>query len=186
MPAPYTLQAPYAHADQWLSFTPCPTLPSWTEAMRHAMHAHRAGWVDEAAAQYAFALAWARMGLLVLEDADQPCTINQADEVLHAWVSTLVCQSALLAETDQLERSAQNLADAHKRVLTWLKRFPMRDTRHASAVWHSRQSHAALLSHWAEHGPRPCLEDALHAGCLSLSAPVACRGLQGHVTTHLH
>jgi len=39
-----------------------------------------------------------------------------------------------------------------------------------AAVWHSRDTHDALVNHWQAHGPDPVIERALRAGCLVMNA----------------
>ena len=59
-------------------------------------------------------------------------------------------------------------------LLALIRQHPLTDGWHRAAVWHGRDTHAALLAHRAEHGDHPDIDRALRAGCLTLTT-AACQ-----------
>ncbi|MCB4362637.1 hypothetical protein KIH07_02750 [Hydrogenophaga taeniospiralis] len=145
-------------------FIPLSAWPSWTDAMHQASRAHRMGQVLQALAFYRLALGMAREGLAAGGALD-------ADACVSALVRSSRCLSALQADEGSSALAAWVLADAHLALLGLIHREPGGSAWRKAAVWHSHETHAALLEHWQEHGADPAIEHALRAGCLVMSAP---------------
>lgn len=147
-------------------FIPLSAWPGWTETMRQASRAHRMGQVLQALAFYRLALGMAREGLAAGREPD-------ADACLSALVCSSRCLSALQADEGSSTLAAEVLADAHLALLGLIHREPAGSAWRKAAVWHSHETHTALLEHWQAHGADPAIERALRAGCLVLCTPSA-------------
>lgn len=158
-------------------FVPVGVLPDWTQTMRRATQAHHNGQWVMAQTQYQMALGMAR-GLVVQggEGALRAGQISdsEADACVCACVSSHLCLASLLAEEGCTEQAAATLAQAHLTLLALIRQHPLTDGWHRAAVWHGRDTHAALLAHRAEHGDHPDIDRALRAGCLTLTT-AACQ-----------
>lgn len=157
-------------------FTPVSGLPDWMQTMRRATRAHHCGQMVAAMAQYQLALALVR-GLMpsTLDVFSAPLSLGdaQVDACVCAFVSNHRCLAELLAEEDDTDGAARTLAQAHVALLTLVRTQPQTSAWHRAAVWHSRDTHAALLSHGAEHGVHADIVQALRAGCMVVRASVA-------------
>lgn len=144
-----------------LTFTPVPGIPYWTQAMQRATLAERAGQLAQALIHYQLALSTVQKWLLV---AGCPTP----DECLSAFVSSHLCIAGLQVEAGHSDSAANSLADVHQELLTIITQHDRSSAWHQAAVWHSRDTHGALLAHLASHGHHPVIERALRAGCLAL------------------
>lgn len=169
---------PFIHNPQTDPFTPVSGLPDWTRTMRRATRAHHTGQMVLAAAQYQTALSMARGFLCQGPEAPQPSrqlTEEEADARVCAFVSSHRCLADLQADEGCSDLAASTLAQAHMALLLLVQAQPHTGALHRAAVWHCRDTHAALLAHWGEHGAHPDIDRALRAGCLTLNPPVLYR-----------
>jgi len=152
------------------SFVPVGDLPDWTQTMRRATHAHHTGQLVVALAHYQSALAMARSLLASSHDGESEgeSTVSdtQADARLSALVSSHRCLADLQSDQGCPELAAGTLAQVHTVLLGLLRQYPQAHAWHRAAVWHCRDTHAALLAHWAEYGAHPDIDRAMRAGCL--------------------
>jgi|GEM_PF-1671340 len=165
------MSIPFTHNPPSDPFTPVGGLPDWTQAMRRATHAHHTGQWVLAASQYQTALGMAR-GLICQDPgAPQPhvLTDEEADARVCAFVSSHRCLADLQADEGRPDQAAATLAQAHVALLQLVRSHPHAGAWHRAAVWHCRDTHAALLAHWGEHGAHPDIDRALRAGCLTLN-----------------
>lgn len=155
-------------AGQGGHFVPMPALPAWNTAMHHAARAHRCGQMAQALVLYREALEVARQALNSTSDA-------QTESQLSAFVSSALCLAALGVDGGSTALAAAVLADAHASLLAIVVREPQASAWRKAAIWHSHDTHEALLQHLQEHGADPQVERALRAGCVSLSADSVAR-----------
>lgn len=144
-------------------FIPLPALPDWTRAMQQASRAQCLGQATRATAWYREALG------LALQQLDTART-EHADACLGALVSSTRCLSGLLVEQGQPSLAATTLADTHTALVRLMLGRQRASAWGKAAVWHSHDTHAALVGHWEAHGPDPVIEGALRAGCLVMNA----------------
>lgn len=135
--------------------------------MQRAACAHRGGHMALALACYREALAVARQGLNAAP--------GHLSESLSAWVSSAQCLAGLRVDEGSTSLAAQALADAHVALVEMVVREPLSSARRQAAIWHSHETHAALLRHLDEHGADPQVERALRAGCVGFSAGMSTR-----------
>lgn len=159
------MNTPTFDATPSLSFTPVPGIPYWTQAMHRATQAERNGQVAQALTHYQLALNHAQHWLL---GAGSPT----ADECLSALVSSHLCIAGLQEAEGNIHGAAQSLADAHQALLVIIHRQARSSAWHQAAVWHSRDTHGALLAFMTAHGRHPVIDDAFRAGCLTLCVPL--------------
>jgi hypothetical protein len=150
-------------AGQGGHFVPVQALPAWSEAMRHAVRAQRCGQMLQALVLYREALEVARQALDSTSEA-------QAESRLSAFVSSALCLAALRVDDGSTTLATAVLADAHTSLLAIVVREPQASAWRKAAIWHSHDTHEALLQHLQEHGTDPQVERALRAGCVSLNA----------------
>lgn len=153
------------------SFVPVGGLPDWTQTMRLATQAHHTGHLVLALAHYQSALVMARslLGHGQAAEGSPGLSDSDADARLCALVSSHRCLADLQAEEGCTEMAVRTLAQAHTVLLGLLRQYPQSHAWHRAAIWHCRDTHAALLAHWDEHGAHPDIERALRAGCLLCS-----------------
>ncbi len=144
-------------------FVPLAALPGWTRAMHQATRAQCLGQVSRATGWYREALG------LAFDRVDTGCADNE-DACLCALVSSTLCLSGLQADQGQLSLAAATLADAHTALVRLMLGPPRASAWRKAAVRYSHDTHAALVQHWAAHGPDPVIEGALRAGCLVMNA----------------
>ena len=144
-------------------FIPLPALPGWTWAMHQASRARCLGQVTRATAWYREALGLAFQQL-------KTGRAEHADACLGALVSSTRCLSDLQVDQGQPSLAAATLADTHTALVRLMLAQPRASAWRQAAVWHSHDTHAALVSHWETHGPDPVIEGALRAGCLVVNA----------------
>lgn len=144
-------------------FVPIAALPGWTRAMHRASRAQCLG-------QVARATAWYREALGLAFDQLDAGGTGHADACLGALVSSARCLSDLQVDQGQPSLAAATLADIHTALVRLMLAQPRASAWRQAAVWHSHDTHAALVRHWAAHGPDPVIEGALRAGCLVLNA----------------
>ena len=149
-----------------LSFTPVAGMPHWTQAMQRATQAERTGQMAQALTHYQLALGHAQHWLL---GAGSP----SADECLSALVSSHLCIAGLLEAQGSTDEAAKGLAKVHQALLRIIYQQTRASAWHRAAIWHSRDTHAALLAFVQTHGRHPVIDDAFRAGCLSLCVPSA-------------
>ncbi len=134
--------------------------------MRRATHAERTGQVAQAMTHYQLALRNAQKWLL---GTGSPT----ADECLSAFVTSHLCIAELHENEGNIDEVASRLAEVHQVLLTIIHQQTRSSAWHQAAVWHSRDTHGALLAHLTTHGSHPAIERALRCGCLTLCAPSA-------------
>lgn len=144
-------------------FVPLAAMPGWTQAMQRASRAHRLGQVSQAMGFYCEALGLVR-------DQLETGRTDSEDACLAALVSSSLCLSGLQLEQGCRSQAAATLADAHTTLVRLMLGQPRASAWGKAAVWYSHDTHAALVGHWATHGPDPMIEAALRAGCLVMSA----------------
>ena len=83
--------------------------------------------------------------------------------------SSALCLAALRVDDGSTTLAAAVLADAHTSLLAIVVREPQASAWRKAAIWHSHDTHAALLHHLQEHGVDPQVERALRAGCVNLN-----------------
>lgn len=147
-----------------LCFTPVPSLPNWTQAMRRATRAERAGQVAQALTHYQLALSTAQKWLL---GTGSPTP----DDCLSAFVSSHFCIAKLQDSEGHIDSAANGLAEAHQVLLTLIQQQARSSAWHQAAVWYSRDTHGALVAHLVAHGRHPAIDRAFHTGCLTLCTP---------------
>lgn len=154
------------------AFIPVGVLPDWTQAMHRATAAHHTGQVVLALSHYQAALSMAQglvEGRAAVGRLAPALSEAEVEARICAFVSSHRCLACLQAEAGSPEAAAGTLAQAHMALLSLVQRCPHTDAWHRAAVWHCRETHAALLAHWAQHGGHADIERALRAGCLPLS-----------------
>lgn len=144
-------------------FVPLAAMPGWTQAMQQASRAHRLGQVLQAMGFYHEALGLAR-------DQLEAGRTDSEDACLAALVSSSLCLSGLQLELGCRSQAAAAIADAHTTLVRLILGQPGASAWRKAAVWHSRDTHDALVNHWQAHGPDPVIERALRAGCLVMNA----------------
>ena len=117
---------------------------------------------------YLEALALSRTLLDVGTGAD-----GRADDCVAAFVVTHLNLSELHAEADETAAAAAYLCVAHRTLMALLRDPGADPVLQRAACRHSRETHAALLAHIAEHGSQPDIVDALRAGCLPFPMPAS-------------
>jgi len=146
------------------------SLAHWERTMRRAIGAARLGQTVLALAVFQQALALARE----LLGAPPP---GRADDCVAALVVSHHNLADLQAEAGSNELAAAQLGRAHEALMA-IVRDPAQDgAMQRAALRHSRETHAGLLRHLAEHGDHPLITRALRAGCLAI-------GLGGGATLH--
>lgn len=144
-------------------FNPVPSMPSWTQAMCRATDAERAGQVAQALSHYQLALSCAQEWLL---GSGRPT----AHECLCALVNSHLCMAGLQQTEGHIDDAANGLAQVHQALLSIIGGQARSSVWYQAAIWHSRDTHAALLAHLATYGRHPAIERAMRCGCLALRA----------------
>lgn len=144
-------------------FIPLAALPGWTRAMHQASRAHRLGQVLQAMGFYYEALGLAREQL-------ETGRTDSEDACLAALVSSSLCLSELQVELGCRAQAAVAIAEAHTTLVRMILGQPGASAWRKAAVWHSHDTHEALVNHWQAYGPDPVIERALRAGCLVMNA----------------
>jgi hypothetical protein len=157
------MSQPSIETGQGGHFIPLAAMPGWTQAMHRASRAHRLGQVLQAMGFYHAALGQAH------EQVEAGHTDN-ADACLAALVSSSLCLSELQVEQGCRSQAAAVIADAHTTLVRLILGQPCASAWRKAAVWHSRDTHEALVNHWQAHGPDPVIVRALRAGCLVINA----------------
>lgn len=164
---------PSVTAVQSEPFIPVSGLPDWMQTMRRATRAHHCGQVVAAMAQYQQALALV-CGLMPRTSDASSAFLSpvdaQVDACVCAFVSNHRCLAELQADEGDTDGAARTLAQAHRALLALVQTQPPASAWHRVAVWYSRDTHAALLSHGAEHGAQTDIAQALRAGCMAVRA----------------
>lgn len=144
-------------------FIPLAAMPGWTRAMHQASRAHRLGQVLQAMGFYHEALSLAR-------DQLEAGRTDGADACLAALVRSSLCLAGLQVELGCCAQASAVIADAHTTLVRLMLGQPAASAWRKAAVWHSHDTHEALVNHWQAHGPDPVVERALRAGCLVMNA----------------
>lgn len=138
-----------------------PGLSEWKSLARQGMQARRSGNIPGAQGFYLQALHLAQA--LLQASYGSSCS---TDDRMAAFVVSHLNLADLHAELDEITTAANWLCKAHQTLMDCLC-DPQADAElQQAACRHSRETHAALLAHLAEHGSHPCIVQALHAGCL--------------------
>jgi len=143
-------------------FVPLPSLPGWTQAMHLALRAHRQGQIMQAMGFYYEALGLAR------DQLEQGHTVSE-DACLAALVCSSLSLSGLQIELGCRSQAAEAISEAHTTLVRVIRSQPCANAWRKAAVWHSHETHEALVNHWQAYGPDPVIERALRAGCLVMN-----------------
>ena len=140
-----------------------PSLLQWQREMRRGQGAALQGQVVLALASYQQAAAMARS--LV---ADPPEGL--ADDCVAALVVAHLNLADLLAEAGGVEMAAVQRCSVHEALLALLQTGVVgNEELQRAALRHSRETHASLMLHLAEHGSDPAILRALRSGCMALA-----------------
>ncbi|MGC4008437.1 MAG: hypothetical protein QM805_05250 [Pseudomonas sp.] len=135
-------------------------LQDWQALMRSGLDASRSHAPAQARAHYLHALAIARQLL-----AGPPGDVADDDRVA-AFVVTHLNLAESLADSGQPAAAVAYLCGAHRTLMQLLRDTASPAPLQMAACRHSRETHAALIGHWAEHGAHPEIMDALRDGCM--------------------
>lgn len=139
-----------------------PGLPEWEGLMRGVCDAMRRGQASLAETTCLQALAIAQ-SLLTAGDA------ARADDRMAAFVVTHLQLADLCRNADREHDAVTHLCTAHCTLMALLRSGSTEPALQQAAFRHSRETHAALLAHLAEHGSDPAIVAALRAGCMPFS-----------------
>lgn len=138
-----------------------PGLRKWEHLMHQAVDATRCGSEVRAECLYREALSIAQRALESTTDA-----LASADDRVAAYVVTHLNLAELLVDADQCNDAIAGLCVAHRRLMALLRDPSAGPSMQLAACRHSRETHAALLSHLTGPESHPSIVAALHAGCL--------------------
>lgn len=139
-----------------------PGLPEWEQLMRSACDARRGG-------QAALAEAACRQALAIAQALLAGGEASRADDRVAAFVVTHLQLADLHLDADRVRDAAAHLCTVHCTLMALLRSPATEPLLQQAAFRHSRETHAALLAHLAEHGSDPAIVAALRAGCMPLS-----------------
>jgi len=139
-----------------------PGLPEWESLMRGACDARRRG-------QAALAEAGCRQALTVAQGLLSHGEAACADDRVAAFVVTHLQLADLQRDAERIHDAAAHLCAAHCTLMALLRSPATEPLLQQAAFRHSRETHAALLAHLAEHGSDPAIVAALRAGCMPFS-----------------
>lgn len=140
-----------------------PSLLHWEREMRRGQGAAVRGHVVLALASYQQAAAMARS--LV---ADPPA--GRADDCVAALVVAHLNLADVLAEAGGVEMAAVQRCCVHEALMALLQSGVVANEElQRAALRHSRETHASLMLHLAEHGSDPAILRALRSGCMALA-----------------
>ena len=156
----------YSSAQPFTSTATLPGLQEWEHLMRQAVDATRFGNAATAERLYREALFIAEA---VLDDAACECPTHAgacADDRVAAFVVTHLNLSELLVDADCAAEAIAGLCTAHRRLMALLRHPNTSPAMQLAACRHSRETHAALLSHLTGPDNHPAIVAALQAGCM--------------------
>lgn len=137
-------------------------LPEWEGLMRGVGDAMRRGQAVLAETTCLQALAIAQALLMAGDTA-------RADDRMAAFVVTHLQLADLCRNADREHQAVAHLCTAHCTLMALLRSVTADPALQQAAFRHSRETHAALLAHLAEHGSDPAIVAALRAGCMPFS-----------------
>jgi uncharacterized protein (DUF58 family) len=137
-------------------------LSQWQTTTRRAMSVQ--GTLPHGAAQAAYehALAIARR----LIDALPP---SRAEDCVAALVVSHHNLADLYLDEGDIDAAARHLAEAHEALMALLLDAERDASLRQAALRHSRETHLALISHVARHGPHVLVTRALRTACMALN-----------------
>jgi hypothetical protein len=136
-----------------------PGLVEWQSLMRRGCDAARCG--NTALAGHLY-----QQSLVIAQSLMAHGRGFSADDRLAAFVVTHLNLADLHNDLEEPHAAVAHLCGAHETLMA-LVRDPHGDHDMQQAAFrHSRETHAALLSHLSEHGSHPAVLDALRAGCM--------------------
>lgn len=145
------------------SASPRALLHDWEALMRRAVHAARCHRPLEARRLYQRARA---LACRLLAWPTTPSHELRDDDRVAAFVVTHLNLAESLAEAGLTAQAAACLCDAHRRLAALRHDDKVPASLQLAAHRHSRETHAALLAHLAEHGAAPDVADTLHDGAM--------------------
>lgn len=141
------LQTSISSALAWGPVPTSATLADWERLMRRAGAAlHMQQW--------RMALGYQRQALAVALGIAHHPPAGREDDCVAALVVSHLNLAELSQEATAPTESARLLCQAHATLLAWMAE-PSATPALQQAAWrHSRETHAALLRHVAQHGPQ--------------------------------
>jgi hypothetical protein len=150
------LQTSISSALAWGPVPATATLADWERLMRRAGAAlHMQQW--------RMALGYQRQALAVALGIAHHPPAGREDDCVAALVVSHLNLAELSQEAAAPTESARLLCQAHATLLAWMAE-PSATPALQQAAWrHSRETHAALLRHVAQHGPQADITRLLQA-----------------------
>jgi hypothetical protein len=139
------------------------TLTSWEHVMRAAVAASRAAQPLAASEGYKQALNIARRLI------EQPPE-GRASDCVAALVVSHHNLADLELERGHIDHAVAHLCAAHETLLQLFVDTTRNPALQQAALRHSRETHVALLSHIATHGPHPLIARTLELGESAMNA----------------
>jgi hypothetical protein len=139
-------------------------LPAWERLMRRGVDASRRGHIVLAEGLYLQALG-------IAEPLLEAGGSESADNRVAAFVVTHLNLADLHRDADRTEDAVAHLCTAHRTLMALLREGQTEPALQQAACRHSRETHAALISHLGEHGAHPAILAALRAGCMPFPPP---------------
>ncbi|WP_321814775.1 MULTISPECIES: DUF2753 family protein [unclassified Paraburkholderia] len=138
------------------------SLSQWQAITRQAIAATREAGAGAALDGYERALSIARQLLA----APPP---GHAEDCVAALVVSCHNLADLHLDHGDTDTAARYLCRAHETLIALMVDTDRSASLRQAALHHSRQTHLALISHVASHGPHPLVTRVLRAGCLALN-----------------
>lgn len=137
-------------------------LLNWKALMRRGVEASRGQAPAAAQALYLSALEIAT-ALLAAGPADH---VSDDDRVA-AFVVTHLNLAESFEEEGRLDEAVACLCGAHRALMDLVRGEGVPSSLQGVACRHARETHAALIKHWSEHGSHPEITAAIRDGCMS-------------------
>ena len=141
-------------------YQPSALLHEWKMLMDQGLHASRGHEPAQAQVLYQHALTFAQQ-LLVC-----PAGHVTDDDRVAAFVVSSLNLAESLVDMDQVVDAVLCLSEAHRTLMALLRSEATSASLQQAACRHSRETHAALVKHWSEHGVHPEIIAALRDGCM--------------------
>ncbi|MFT4066510.1 DUF2753 family protein [Paraburkholderia sp.] len=138
------------------------SLSQWETVTRQAIAAAREAGAGPALAGYEQALSIARQLI-----AAPPS--GRAEDCVAALVVSYHNLADLHVEQGDADTAASHLCRAHEALIALMLNADRTASLRQAALRHSRETHFALISHVARHGPHPLVTRALRMGCLAFN-----------------
>ncbi len=149
-----SLSVPVAH------YQPGVLLHEWKALMDQGLHASRGHEPAQAQMLYRHALAFAQQ--LLAGPAGQVTD----DDRVAAFVVTSLNLAESLVDMEQMAEAVLCLSGAHRTLMALLRNETTSMSLQQAICRHGRETHAALVRHWSEHGVHPEIMVALRDGCM--------------------